>query len=441
MLAKISNKKYIFLLIVVLLGLVIRISFLGASSLGNDEAKTALGVDFPHSFVLPTLSVLSQHIFGVSETSARLPMALFGVLAVYLMYLLGKEIHKDFSLSFALLLAILPVNVIFSRSALLDIPLSTAYIFVLLFFIKYEKAQNTNNIFLLFLGLLLLPFLKIQAVYFLASLFIYLLVITKGFFWKDKRFFLLVLGFVPFFFYILSQPQQLYDLRSVVIGQTGKTDILKFLGLLWDSWGILFLFSLFGFVSLLFKKRELNINKRESRINILMIIVFAVVLASLFSSPKNHYMTTLDVPVIFLGVFFIFNIIKVKNFKILAFLLIIINFFYLIFLTDNFSPYKDPSRSFWKKNYSEINNDIVNFSEDPIVFLDTNLSFTAKWYIRYETKKLEQYISSPIIAKDKNTVIVLQKETLNAKKRLFSGFNIKEYSDIYLLTKKANGIQ
>jgi len=433
---KLKNKKIIFLLMAVFLAGFLRISFLGASSLENDEAKTALGVDFPHSFLLPTMSVLSQDIFGASEAAARLPMALFGVLAVYLIYLLGKEIDERFALPLAFLFAALPVNVIFSRTALLDVPLSTAYIFVLLFFIKYEKEQSAKNIFLLFLGLLSLPFFKIQAVYFLASLFVYLLIITKGFFWRDKRFILMVLAFVPFFFYVLSQPQQLYDIRSVVTEQQKSTDVINFAKLLWQSWGILFLFSVLGFFSLLFSRKELDIKKQETRINILLITVFAVVFASLFSSPKNHYMTTLDAPVVILGAWFIFKILKTNFLRTVALVLIFINFFYLIFLTDNFSPYKNPSRVFWKNNAAAINSEIKNFSGNPIIFLDTNLSFTAKWYIRQETRKLDQLLNDKEILKDSDVAVVLDAPTLEQNKDFFADFEKNNFENVFVLEYK-----
>lgn len=65
------------------------------------------------------LTIPSVAIFGLNEFAVRLPSALFGTLTVLLIYFLAKEIHRGVALPAALLLAISPWHIHFSRMSML----------------------------------------------------------------------------------------------------------------------------------------------------------------------------------------------------------------------------------------------------------------------------------------------------------------------------------
>ena len=59
---KYLNQKKL-LIIILFFAIFLRFYNLGFGDFHTDEAKTALGIDFPHSFLLPTASIFSQNIF------------------------------------------------------------------------------------------------------------------------------------------------------------------------------------------------------------------------------------------------------------------------------------------------------------------------------------------------------------------------------------------
>jgi uncharacterized membrane protein len=57
-------------------------------------------------------------IFGFSEVAIRMPSVLFGVITIYILYLLGKEIFsRKVGLIAALLLAVNPLHIYYSQEA------------------------------------------------------------------------------------------------------------------------------------------------------------------------------------------------------------------------------------------------------------------------------------------------------------------------------------
>jgi 4-amino-4-deoxy-L-arabinose transferase-like glycosyltransferase len=72
-------------------------------------------------------------LFGVREFSSRLPAALFGLLGVVGVFLVGRRLHgRQTGLLAALVLATAPQWLRFSRQAMLDVPLSASIVFAML---------------------------------------------------------------------------------------------------------------------------------------------------------------------------------------------------------------------------------------------------------------------------------------------------------------------
>ena len=74
-----------------------------------------------------------DHLFGAGELSSRLAAALFGLLGVVGVFLVGRRLRsRETGLLAALVLATAPQWLRFSRQAMLDVPLSTALVFAML---------------------------------------------------------------------------------------------------------------------------------------------------------------------------------------------------------------------------------------------------------------------------------------------------------------------
>ena len=111
----------LFLPLIIIAGLVIRMIQLGRRPFDGDEGLIALTVSGDwnwlvtkgsldaHPFGYHLLSFISTQIFGMHEWSMRLPAAIFGLLLIYIVYLLGKKLaHPKVGLIAAFLTAFSP---------------------------------------------------------------------------------------------------------------------------------------------------------------------------------------------------------------------------------------------------------------------------------------------------------------------------------------------
>lgn len=99
-----------------------------------DDYRTALYAYITIPFI---------QIFGLNEFATRLPSALIGILTVFVLYLLGKTIfNQQIALVAALLLAISPCHVQFSRIAFEAIIFTLLFCLGLLCFIKSLRQAN-----------------------------------------------------------------------------------------------------------------------------------------------------------------------------------------------------------------------------------------------------------------------------------------------------------
>ncbi len=96
----------------------------------------------PPFFLLVIAS--SYRIFGVSEMSARIVSAFFGILGVLAIYYLGKYLYNEKTgLMAAFLLAVTPVHWFLSRMIVADVVLTTLITLTILSFYKaYEKKEK-----------------------------------------------------------------------------------------------------------------------------------------------------------------------------------------------------------------------------------------------------------------------------------------------------------
>ena len=77
-------------------------------------------------------------LFGFSEVSARLPSVIFGLLTIWLVFLIGRKLYsKTLGILAALLLALNPLHIYYSQEARMYSMAAFAVVLNLLFFIFY----------------------------------------------------------------------------------------------------------------------------------------------------------------------------------------------------------------------------------------------------------------------------------------------------------------
>lgn len=150
------TKYGIALLAIVFLGLVLRVYHLAAQSLSGDEAfsfwiSTLRLSETVHYAVTidvhPPLYYFILHywmlLFGTSAFAMRLLSALFGVLAIPMIYLVGRQLfNKEAGLVGALILAISPLNVIYSQDARMYSLMVLLGLLSTYFFLRFLQKSN-----------------------------------------------------------------------------------------------------------------------------------------------------------------------------------------------------------------------------------------------------------------------------------------------------------
>lgn len=126
-------------------------------------------------------------IFGISAWGVRLPAAIFGILSVYVFYLLIKEIFKNDNLALisAFLLALSPWHIQYSRAGFEVTQLILFILLGLLYFFKALKKEG-ENFWLSTLFFALTPWVYSTAKLFTPFLLLFLLVIWRKQIFKFK---------------------------------------------------------------------------------------------------------------------------------------------------------------------------------------------------------------------------------------------------------------
>lgn len=148
--------------VVMALGLVLRLINLN-QSLWLDEAINVMAVKNYSLFDMVTRYAIADFhppgwfivlwtwgkVFGYSEVSMRLPSVIFGVLTIYLTYLIGKKlVSRELGLLSALLLSINPLHIYYSQEARMYALAALAVAVNIVLLIRIVKREKVNLIFL-----------------------------------------------------------------------------------------------------------------------------------------------------------------------------------------------------------------------------------------------------------------------------------------------------
>lgn len=116
------------------------------------------------------------HIFGTGEVFVRLPSVIFGVLTIYVIYLIGKKIHSEtLGIVSALILTTNPLHIYYSQEARMYALATLAVLINFYLFIKLIKKENLS-VFIMVISNLSILFSDYVAYFAFFSQLLFLLV-------------------------------------------------------------------------------------------------------------------------------------------------------------------------------------------------------------------------------------------------------------------------
>lgn len=238
-----KNKNALYILLITFIGLLLRLYKLHNNDFWLDEVYTVIVSNFNFPQMMerviansqPPLYYLLMHFwikyFNFSDYFLDIPSVIFGVITIYVVYLLAKEIFTEKTALFsALFFSLSPVAVFFCKEAR---PYSLLILFTTLsalYFLKFiNEGNNKKNWFLYVIFTTLAFYSHYVFGYFLVPQYIFIII------YKRKHFFRFLLLQIGFFILLLpwlpSFIKQLNVCKETVVASQ-SINFLTILGLL-----------------------------------------------------------------------------------------------------------------------------------------------------------------------------------------------------------------
>ncbi len=123
-------------------------------------------------------------LFGYSEIVVRMPSVIFGVLTIWVVYLIGKKLKSSgLGLIAALLLSINPLHIYYSQEARMYVMATLVVSVNILLLLKLVKGEKLNLLFLIFSNIVVLAS-DYLAYFIFPAQFVFLLLFKKELFKK-----------------------------------------------------------------------------------------------------------------------------------------------------------------------------------------------------------------------------------------------------------------
>lgn len=387
-----KKKAWLILILILLLATLLRVWGIENESYWLDEAisiRQAQEKDYSATFDMVKNDVhLPLHItllhfwvkiFGTSESSSRVLSLIFGIVGIWIFYLLTKKLYGEkTSLVSTLIFAISPIMIYYSQEARLYslfVLLSLASIY---FFLKFIDKNDYKNLIYYGLFTLLLIYTHLFAFLLLFVQNVYILHINKYrikklFKWICSQLFLFIM-FLPWIGNLLKQVSS--TLNTMWIPKPNMGIILKsILDLLGNKY-ILLIF-LFCIIYVILTKNYKSIERNKIVFLVLWLLVpFIIVLAySYLISPVYHTRYVIFViPAFFIILGMLISRIYEKN-KILSYTLLglVIIFSFITIINQVNHVDKDDWRSvasYIKENVKENEYTFINpfYHHDPFTY-------------------------------------------------------------------------
>ncbi|MCK4589139.1 MAG: glycosyltransferase family 39 protein [Nanoarchaeota archaeon] len=424
-----KQKQLIFLLLIliILVGGFLRFYQLDNESLWQDEGFTLIEVDQP-SFKqtfnaiigppegTPPLYFIILHfwtrIFGTSEFSLRFPSAIFGMVSILLIFLIGKEIfNKKTGLISALIMSVSTIQILYSQDARAYSLFVMLTLISFLFYIKTLKSSSNKNLFFYLISTLFLLYTHHFALFVLFAQNIIFFLFHKEFYLKTKKWLisLLVLGvlYVPGILIVLSQFQHNQkSLQSALSGKLGLPLVISQLGILNFLWPVLIIFFIV-LVIYYFKTNLINLIKKiRFNENIFFITISIFTLSYILILPKLIHpffvtrFTVFTYPFFYLLFAEGFN--KMRKIKLKKTISVL---FLVLVILSLFTYYSTPKKEQWKEAVSFIE-DKSQPNEMIIIIGDTHFTIFDYYYSnKLEVIKVNIHIDQLENQKELNNLI------------------------------------
>lgn len=222
-----NHRTNIYLIIIILIASFFRLSWLAEIPNGFHQDESTTGYDaysllktarnqygeflplFSQAFgdynesLSRFMTVPFIKIFGLNEFATRLPIALVGIFTIPVLYYLVKELfNRKLAIISALILAISPWHIQFSRIAYTGILLPFFFCLALLFFVK--SLKHPSYFYLTAIAFAFSIYTYNPAKIFVPIFISYLIILFRKYLWRKKEAFISLLIFLPIFFFLFS---------------------------------------------------------------------------------------------------------------------------------------------------------------------------------------------------------------------------------------------
>jgi len=237
------------------------------------------------------LSAISAKIFGLNEFAIRFPSVIFGVLTIWAVYLLGKELfNKNVGLVAALFTTFLKIEILWSRQARPYQALQFFFVLGAWFVYKLTKEEKFNwRYFSGFLvcGILASLMHGLGLILFFNG-FLYLLLFCFPWFKrqiavaqeKGSTFFWIAISFLVFLFFVYSFRSSTF---SAILSLGEIKNLFYYRVFLWHNYSLLVFLALVGFLFQIFQK------KKTWLILILFLAIQGFIVSFLLPQPFTRY--------------------------------------------------------------------------------------------------------------------------------------------------------
>ncbi|MBU0766689.1 glycosyltransferase family 39 protein [Patescibacteria group bacterium] len=257
----------IFLWLLILLGIILRMTDVGLPDMLTDEVQLALGKSAAWTPLAMQMIVAVQSIFGFETIVARGVSVAMGIATIPLFYVLARNFFEKRSALLATAIAALfPSHILFSRLAYPSIYLCFAWLLTLLCYIKANESVNRRGpaeaaakvetgAFMWLIGLFIASvaasFMKSQGLVFPVLLLFGLLIEKRKAIVRDEVAWILLLSLIPVGLFFLTHPGVLATVLLYggnMYGLSGFVQRISELVFTW--WHLLTLFAIFSLISL-----------------------------------------------------------------------------------------------------------------------------------------------------------------------------------------------
>lgn len=326
-------KKNILLWSIILLAIVIRISNMFMCDV-NDRGQVALGVT---ANLPPLQHWISVPFYYITNNNGFAPLyvnIILDVIVLILLYDLGINlVGSGFGKLMSLLYAIFPIVILNARWVSPETTETFFVVLIIYFFAKLEIfGKNTFiNKLLFYLSVVIGCFAKQQTILIVIPIIVYGLFKYKLNVYKKQNYWILLLGCLPYLFFLLTHPEMVAATLVIYFGQPVLTGgfIHKVIIFVSNIVYYALIPTIFSIIFFIF------IRKNSNRANTLMIII--LIFYTVFVFVTMPYLHLLVLPLVFFSAMLLNTI---KNKTLLTFIIsicIVITFMLVVIPIPHFS--------------------------------------------------------------------------------------------------------